>query len=1105
MTLPYKRGFEIGRGSEQFLNDDFHLIYEALKNINYRKNENRGAEPSAKVDGALWFDKPDEELMYYDQESLNWKTVFGKKFQITDQILNVTIPSSPVLGQLWIYGGVLCYFDGSQWQPIKALIQDGSQWSNAAFEDFRIVAPLDPMENIVVNNGSIVDDKRVKLFLEHDPEIGDLYINGNIVSTEVSELEYDQGTNITANIKAKNPEEQNRIQIQLDNQNVPGESEIYSLQEVYDLLRDDTHKNTNFIEPVDSKWGTSTFSEPEIEEPGSKIIPDSFRSQFIVPNLSSDRVFVECDHRRDYEQISTVCFQYPTSEVNDKTVGAVHLNPGKLTNITKRFIKVDKQNPSIDIPSRNTEYYGFRLGEIGGHWLIPSRSQDWGDYIPNAEKIILNYNAAQDYDYVLSVTYEFANFKQTGTQSVWDSDNSTTSFYLTNLTEPINVHTDGLKLEEAAYDIDYENSTITINDDAAEDIDNIQLWSPYRKQYGYIRNTDLDGNGIIRLHHKVNIPLVFVGGTLIHPLYGGLEWNGDTITVPNNSGIDSMKNLAWCVVDLHKKDKEFMYYESGEVSQDSDIDYTQEQDYLDGDNYIMHGTFGETHEENIQDYILGSGIFTGEGENTVIYYDKDQISEDDGIILFVEGLLIAEEDIIRNHEEGTITIKPEMKVGQDYVLIRDREHRLYNTTNMIPAFSIGNFDESLIYLNGRLLMNLDSITTTNDYNHELVEAGVVHNEVKYFVKEDGSGEGEYRYYDDYDYKWKEFSGDELTWIKEVTNAYSNQLMSLNINVDYTDDDLLYIYTFKFSNTISDYLRIGNLSWIEDDTDGLPVYCCGTDPYQYKKGQLNIYRNGVKLFQNEDFKELDEHNYVKLMFIPEETDRLTYVIEPIETGEDMGHETVVMGPENALQPNIYCISDTDDISTPNLYPGRVTVYINGLRLPKEDWTILDNKKIMLKYSNYIALGSSDNYPEETYPLDKTKFTITHTYPDYILVEIRKDYDRQELTFNLKPEDNFEIYVDDYGIDPGLLETKDEVLFYLNGQFLNLSRNKFKDYKLDGYKGCIAFQNETLMAALSYDPLQILFDRNSLIYGAWKKQTGKDEYVSNLPNQLTIVWR
>ena len=68
--------------------------------------------------------------------------MFSSLFQITSNITSLTTPSEPVLGQLWIYNGVLTYFDGSQWQPIRAIEQSSTQWSNAAFEDFQIVSPL---------------------------------------------------------------------------------------------------------------------------------------------------------------------------------------------------------------------------------------------------------------------------------------------------------------------------------------------------------------------------------------------------------------------------------------------------------------------------------------------------------------------------------------------------------------------------------------------------------------------------------------------------------------------------------------------------------------------------------------------------------------------------------------------------------------------------------------------------------------------------------------------------------------------------------------------------------------------------------------------------
>ena len=142
MTLPYNRNFNKGRQSEQFLNEELHRVFTALKNINYKKEEKEGVEPESPLDGALWFDKACNQLKYYDLSSRSWRCVFSPLFQITSNIMSLTTPNEPVLGQLWIYNGVLTYFDGSQWQPIRAIEQSSTQWSNAAFEDFQIVSPL---------------------------------------------------------------------------------------------------------------------------------------------------------------------------------------------------------------------------------------------------------------------------------------------------------------------------------------------------------------------------------------------------------------------------------------------------------------------------------------------------------------------------------------------------------------------------------------------------------------------------------------------------------------------------------------------------------------------------------------------------------------------------------------------------------------------------------------------------------------------------------------------------------------------------------------------------------------------------------------------------
>ena len=124
----------------------------------------------------------------------------------------------------------------------------------------------------------------------------------------------------------------------------------------------------------------------------------------------------------------------------------------------------------------------------------------------------------------------------------------------------------------------------------------------------------------------------------------------------------------------------------------------------------------------------------------------------------------------------------------------------------------------------------------------------------------------------------------------------------------------------------------------------------------------------------------------------------------------------------------------------------------------------------------------------------------------MIEIRKDYDRKEATIILKPEDAQEIYLSKYPeITSDILESKDEVLFYLNGQFLNMSRSKSVDYKLDNYKGCVAIRNSQIVELLQTDPLKRILDRNSLAYASWKVRNNKEHYESNKKNVLTIVWR
>lgn len=1031
MALPYRRKFNAGRGSDQFLNEELHQVWTALENINYRKNENRGVEPSSNLDGALWLDKIEGgQLKYWDEPSKSWKMLFSKLFQITSQITNFTVPTNPVLGQLWIYNDALLYFDGLQWRPIKALIQDETQFTNAAFEDYIIVTPLNTA---------------------------------------------------THNVK-------------------------------------DTHLNTNFLSTATPEWTPDSKLGYEVEypEPFPVAYDEEAVSQFVIPNINTDRIFLDNLNDTSYDEVTKVCIAYKEKAIHDKIVTAIHMNPGKLTKITKRLIKVDRLNPTLEMSAYNTEFYGFRADRTGGDFLIPGRgnTQDVGDYVAAGNHVILNYNATQNYDYILAITFDFTWIKSDGMMEKHSGKENTTSLYVTNLKTPIAVHSDGLMLEEAVYDVDAAQKVVTIKDDVT-DVD-VDMWSPaISKEYGYIREIDLEGNGIIRLHHKPKVPLVFVGGILMHPLYSGIDIDLEKgiITIPNESPqVENMKGQPWCVVDIYGMGDRYGRTDAndevngGKTVETEGVSVYLEEDIFDveSNDAYAKGYFEDTDDPNIRDFILAAGTFEISGF-VDIYYDPNRIEETDGILLFVNGLLVCPDDIERYAKEGILHIEG-MEAGAEYLLLKDPRGCVYSHADMMEAYNIGLLSDSLVYYKGKLLANENCVATT-DTPEVVAVNGAVHNEIKLFIEDEFTQAHKWKIYDAYNYEWNELIDKEIIDVETVTGAYINLLTTVQINLDNYDKDELQILAFKFANSSSGLYKSGEVVWLEDDEhDGLPIFIINGDPYAHGMNNLNLYKNGLKLINGLDYKELDEDNKIKLLTSYEEgRDKLLYIVEPIENGEMVGYEQVILSQENAVQPNIYKLDVVKDEGI-SLYPGRLTVYVNGLRISNKDWTIIDNYRIMLNYQDYMAVSeTAGNYPTETISKDdKELFKVEHKYPDYIVVEIRKDYDRKEVTVNYTAKDGHQLFVVEKEIPEEILDCKDDVIFYVNGQYTGMSRRSSRDYNFNKYKGCIEILDPDVLNMLNQDPMQKLFVNNA-VYEAWKKQTGKDSYENDKINKITIVWR
>lgn len=1031
MTLPFARNFKNGRQSEQFLNDELLRIFEMLRYISHYKTENKGQwPPPPKLRGALNVQPAEETINFWDSAHNKWVPFFRSKFQITDQMLAETCPTEPVIGQLWINSGILCYFNGYDWQPIRSVQIDDAQWASAAFSDFQIITPMNPAKDHVIDIG------------------GHQYV---VAKTEAMEETVDDYWKY-----------------------------FYDNQMNYDV--------NQTVVTTSNKWDPNVLSDgsvsyawtsPELPVPPVTQITRPVYSQFLIPSVRNDRVFLGNKFDHSYEQISSICFQYPTQKaLSGGTVSGIHLNPGKLVKMTKRFFRVDRLNPTIGVSAHNTEFYGYREGQRGGELLIPSANQDSGDYMPSEGCIVLNYNASQDYDYVMSITYDFTWIRSDGSLSRKSPDDITSSFYLANLKNPLNIHINGMKLEEASYDVDFNTDTVTIKDDAA----NVQVeaWSPYKKQYGYIRETDLRGRGIIKLHKPVRVPLIFVGGLLIHPLYSGIEIEDNIIYIPNSGGKNQMRGMQWCVVDL-----------------------TTEEN-MDQVNVVGKTTQGESSEQEvIRDFIVASGITNPtESSNAVIKYDTTKITPTDDIVVFIDGLMVAHEDVIRDADNGYITVPNGIPEDKEYVVLKDKDGAIYNSS-MVPALGLGLISDTLIYCNGKLLAEPNCVRTLmapDMLNKEEIANG----EIKYFITNDETGQGEWRIYDQYREEWPRLPADDANLVAVLTNSYENQLTSVRFNFTYDRmSDEVIIYAFKFANEISGLTEIGSAIFYDiDEEDNMPIYLINGS-YQYDNGTLNVFRNGVKLLHNIDYFECATGDSFKLKELPDENDVIQYLVEPVEHGYENGHVQVILTKDEALQPNVYKTNENSDIS---LYPGRLSVFVNGIRIPKDDWVLLSSKSILLKYHDFKASGSANNYPEEMMADENDKpFIVNHTYPDLILVEIRYDYDRKEKTIRLQEDECYEIDIAKYELDKVMLDATDEIVFYLNGQFAALSRNKNTDYRLDRYRGCISFSNEDFLETMNSDPLDLLFKTDPYAYNAWKKMTGNLSYQPKKENVLTIVWR
>lgn len=959
------RKFKPGRQSELIQNEELRKIFEATKHIVDNPGEDAFPE-QANVHGAVWNNTEDNEIRWYNKNKKEWMLSFKDRFQITDHILNIGQPDDPVNGQLWIYEGVLMYWDGNSWQPVKAVNVDSSDINLAMFDDYVMLSPLN--------------------------------LRGNLVL-----LDNDEKFTMDKDCLTDPP-----------------------------LTCDKCHDSLCPKKSANCEHSCS----PCVVSP-KVIFPDDAMAQYIVPSVKKGRFFVDHSLNKELIKVNDVVFNYPKNKIWGKTPSWVHVNAGKVTGLDKRFVKINKDNPQINISPVNTEFYGYTKESIYGDFLIHSLDSNTHDYCSVPGGIVLNHDAAQRYDYILAVTFKFTWVRNSGKMSITCNKDISTSYYIGDFGYPLNVFANGYNLEDAEWD--YDNITKVVSANVPGNTFDLQIMRSTQHEYGYLKEYLADGRGIIKLLNKFDTPLVFVNGEVIHP--GDLEFDNDKIYV-----VGAKRNMVWSIIEMKDLIKNYnMLYEASFVTD-----------------------------------------MNAAGTNYVVKYDVTKIEPDSKIVLFVDGMLIRQNDIHRDDVLGELTVDGLMK-DQEYIILNDKYLNLFDEGKLIPAFYLGRTDESLIYMNYKLISNETPVITLKEKDAE--ELTATNGEIKIFLTSlEDKQLGEYCTWNSYTKTWDALNADDIAAIKMICYTYENTLQGVKINVPYTDMDIFHMYAFNFAQSISNPLIIRNVDAHDDDEFTTCV------PYKYDAGAIAVWLDGIRQYYIVELKDGTGFRLPKKF-----TGKLTYVIEPPETGSDTTCEKEILGPDDLVYgcPNVY----NTEMS---LYPGHLTVYVSGVRQPTNSWIILDNHTLIVKDKKVELLGDKSNYPKRTLlRSDGTAKEVDVVRYDEILIEKRQDYKKQERTFDFENYSSWDVSMNDYDLPRDMLETPDEVMIFVNGTFAGLRANI--GYRLDLAKNCLSILSPDIIDVLSVDPLLKIFTIDKSRYQAWKLRTGKTEYVPPTKNKLTLEWR
>lgn len=1002
-----------GRQGEQILNEEQYTIYEILKHfldVPDNPDPKKGPVSGLEKAGALWLDRQTSpgngRIMYKDNDNV-WKPIFDDWFKLIKEIrYSDGVPENPREGQLWINdAGVMHWYNGSVFIPIKASLADSIDFNANSFQNFLMIDPLKMSGGYIIENLS------------------------KLAQLAGSITEWQPNTR-------------------------------YNADAVFYYVH--TDKEVLFYRSTKDHTSELLFAD-EIANGNAEAV--ELKAQYLIPSETLDKVFIDGRYTERennfnnsgnvYEKLSDVCIQISLNVYNGKTVAAVHVNPIALKNIKKRIIKIEKDASKfneygmVKVGPENTEYYGFK----GSHGQLLLKGED---YITKANGIQLittlsteqiladkcdfdndgvvtemdldliksKYNSIEqvdldlydlnndgiidiedvnivsknighvvgsgtisfnEYDFVYCVTYEFENrIKTQGTLSKKTINLSNKMSIWVGDLEPSDkllIFTQGMCLEDFYYS--YDRVTELVNFNAFDENGNITDMPERMVKPLFQAKTDV---AIFRFDKKTNIDILTP-----EKLENSVIDLGEVESFTNNGVLKAR-------VPIPEGYLKPLVFVQGVNLNFTLGDYTIENGYAVIDNAVPGSAYYivDAVRKDGFDMYVGTGAISR--TKTITVTDEDILSGKCKPLVFVDGFYISSGDL--NMDDPRYIKISGMKEGQEYVLLKDMQDSkyqlLYDGTVAFTTIPMEHkIDDALVYVGSSLLVDGGICYTTSTSGD-----GICNNEIKLIFTNEIE---KWCSYNESKKAWEPITNKEfITTLDMASSGYSVDEKVINILQNFGDVNCTY-YAYRFADNIEKPLQKGYAIESINKTNELFYKIDREHSYTPGTNSLHVWINGVKQRVKED------DHYINIDGFTKKFQGFTIPYPTNENGEIL---TVVPTPYYVIEEpeanevrssNVEYITESSGVSTFTtknilLSPGIPRLFIDGYRQPQNSYVI--NNMNTITIIDPVLTVNNPTYMVTDYDGDNHFFEPKQK--SEIAIEVRQDYTLKEKTIVLTEE-------------------------------------------------------------------------------------------------------